>query len=165
MDNKQQNLTELRDVFNRWEALLAGLSEAQLITRQLPAELSVKDLVGHLRAWQQISIARLEAAQHNREPDYSAWPPHLRPGPDEPLEEINAWIHATYLDQPWPAVHQAWRDGFLRFLELAEATPEDDLNPPGKYPWLDGYPLSVVLRGSLDHHQEHLESLPAFFGR
>ncbi len=159
MTTKPHLLTQLRDEFNRWEALLAGLTEDTLTARELPAGLSIKDIVGHLRAWQQISIARLEAAQANREPVYAGWPAG-DPDADENLEKINAWIHATYRDQPWPDVHRAWRDGFLRLIELSEALPEKDLIEKGVYAWLGDYALAAVLEGTYEHHREHYEPLP-----
>jgi hypothetical protein len=162
--DKQTLITALHSVFDRWEALLAGLSEAQISARTLPSDLSVKDVVAHLRAWQQVSSARLEAAQAGSQPDYTFWPDRLRPGPDEPLEDINAWIHATYLDQPWSSVHAVWRAGFQRFVSLVEAAPEADLEPEGRFAWLDGLPLVAVISGSLDHHIEHLEGVAQFLG-
>ncbi len=161
MTNKTQLITRLRDEFDRWEALLAGLSEAQITARDLPAGLSIKDVVGHLRAWQQISIARMEAAQANREPVYEGWP--AGNPDDQNHEKINAWIHETYRDQPWPSVHRAWREGFVRFLELSEAIPEQTLMTKGLYPWLGEYALAGVLEGSYDHHhEEHYEPLAAW---
>jgi ATP-dependent RNA helicase SUPV3L1/SUV3 len=48
--------------------LLASLSESQITTPNLPANLSVKDVVAHLWAWQQLSIARLEAGNSIMKP-------------------------------------------------------------------------------------------------
>jgi hypothetical protein len=60
-------------------------------------------------------------------------------------------------------VHQVWRDGFLRLLELAAAIPEQDLLDTKKYPWLKGYALFDVLKGSYEHHHiDHLEPLQAW---
>jgi hypothetical protein len=60
-------------------------------------------------------------------------------------------------------VHQDWRDGFLRFLELGEMIAEKDLLDPEKYPWMKGYSLFVVLQGSYEHHHiDHLEPLLAW---
>jgi len=74
MSEKQQILAALREEFERWEALLAGLSEAQITAPQLDDGWSIKDVIAHLRAWQQRSIARVEAALSDREPDYPDWP-------------------------------------------------------------------------------------------
>jgi len=61
MNMKQHVLTALREEFNRWEQVLASLSEEQITTPHLPGHLSIKDVIAHLRAWQQRSIARLMA--------------------------------------------------------------------------------------------------------
>ena len=185
MNDKQQILTVLREEFGQWEALLAGLSEAQLAAPDLPAELSlrelieqrvtathppynlsIKDVVAHLIAWQQRSIARAEAALLDQEPRFPGWPVALDPESDADLDPINVWIYETYREHSWPSVYRAWRDGFLRLLELGAAIPENDLLAPGRYPWLDGHPLALVFRASYEHHHDdHLEPLIAWLRR
>ena len=162
MNDKQQILTTLRQEFNRWEELLASLSEEQITAPHLPANLSIKDVTAHLRAWQQVSIARLEAAQLNQEPVFPNWLAGLEPDSEE-VDQFNARIHETYHQQSWSRVHQDWRDGFLRFLRLGEEIPENDLLDMEKYPWLKGYSLFAVLQGSYEHHHvDHLEPLLAW---
>jgi len=163
MNDKTQIITMLREEFNRWEELLASMSEEQITVPHLPSNLSIKDVIAHLWAWQQLSIARLEAALLNREPEFLKWPAELDPESEDDLDQINAWIHKTCREQPWSNVHRDWREGFLRFLELAEAISENDLLDAGRYPWLEGQPLSLVLLGSYEHHHEdHLEPLLAW---
>jgi len=159
MSDKKQIITMLREEFNRWEDLLFSLSEEQITAPHLPSNLSIKDVTGHLRAWQQISVARLEAALLDKEPEFRGWPEGLDPDAHNNLEQINAWIHETYREQPWSSVYRDWREGFLRFLELGEAIPETELFDTGRYRWLEGDALSAVLTGSYEHHEEHLESL------
>jgi hypothetical protein len=163
MNDKKQILTMLKEEFNRWEELLAGLSEAQITAPQLPSNLSIKDVIAHLRVWQQRSVARLEAAVLNKEPEFPPWPAGLDPDSEADVDQINAWIYETYRDRPWSSVHQDWREGFLRFLELGEMIPEKELFDTGRYPWLPGHPLSFILLASYDHHhEEHLEPLLAW---
>jgi hypothetical protein len=159
-NDKKQILEMLREEYDRWEDLLAGLSEAQITARQLPSGLSVKDVIAHLWAWQTRSVARTEAARQNREPVLPGWPENLDPNSEDDLEPINAWIHETNRDKSWAGVYQDWRDGFRRFLESGEKIPEKDLLEPGKFPWLGGYPLAFILFSSYNHHhEEHLEPL------
>ena len=160
MNDKQQILTTLREEFNRWEELLASMNEEQITAPHLPSNLSIKDVIAHLRAWQQISIARVEAALLNREPEFPKWPAGLEPESEDGPDQVNAWIYETYREQPWSSVHRDWREGFLRFLELGEAIPEKDLLDAGRYPWLHGYSLFAFLQSSYEHHHEdHLEPL------
>ncbi|MGD8454734.1 MAG: ClbS/DfsB family four-helix bundle protein [Anaerolineales bacterium] len=164
MNNKQEILAMLNEEYKRWEELLAGLKEEQITARHLPANLSIKDVIGHLRAWQQVTLARLEAALLEREPQLPAWLAGEDPESDDHLEEFNARIHETYREQPWSSVHQDWRDGFLRVLELGETIPGKDLLDPEKYPWLEGHPLIFVLTGTHEHHHDdHLEPLLDWF--
>lgn len=143
----------LREELGRWEELLAGLSEERISAPDLPGGWSIKDVIAHLRGWQQRSIARCEAALADRLPVMPEWPTG-DPEVEENLDRTNEWIHQTHRDLPWPDVHRAWREGFLRFLELGEQIPEKDVLDPGRYPWLAGDALSVVFLGSYEHHHE-----------
>jgi len=159
MDDKTQIVSMLKEEFNRWEKLLNSISEEEITTLNLIGNMSIKDTVAHLTVWQQINVARLKAAQHNREPEYPEWHPEFDPESEEELAKINAWIYENRREQPWSDIHREWKERFLRFLELAESIPEKDLFEVGKYPWLKEYPLSAVLLGSYEHHTEHLEPL------
>jgi len=159
MNDKAQLLTILKEEFNRWEELLAGISEEQITASDLIADMSIKDIVAHLTVWQQISVARLEAARQNKKPEYPEWHAEFDPETEEELAKINASIYESRHQHSWSAVHQEWMERFLHFLELAESIPEKDLLENGKYPWLPEYPLSAVLLGSYEHHEEHLEPL------
>jgi hypothetical protein len=167
MHEKQGMLALLREEFDRWESLLANLSEPQITSPELPDHWSIKDVIAHLRAWQQRSVARLEAALQHREPDYPAWPTQFDPELEDEPHNLNAWLYAAARDQPWRQVYRDWRAGFQRLLELAEALPEQDLQTVGRYPWLEGYALIAVLQGTYEHHHEHaayLEPVIARFG-
>ncbi len=138
MSDKKGVLKSLRDEFNRWEALLASMSEAQITAPRQPSGWSVKDVIAHLRAWQQVSIARVEAALHDALPAMPDWTAGKYPDDEGHLEQFNATIHAASRDTTWPRVHQLWRDGFLRFLALSEAVPEHDMLAVDRYSWIEG---------------------------
>jgi hypothetical protein len=166
MDEKQQMLARLREEFDRWEEVVAGLSEEQITTPHLPANLAIKDVLAHLMAWQQVSIARLEAAQQNKVPHFPKWLEGSDPESEAELDQFNARIYGIHHPQSWSRVYQEWREGFLRFLKLAEEIPERDLLDTEKYPWLKGYALLAVLQGSYAHHHvDHLEPLLAWLRR
>ena len=127
MNMREHILTALSEQFIRWEELLASLSDEQITAPLLPSNWSVKDGIAHLRAWQQRSIARMEAALFNREPEFPQWLPGADPDSEGNTDRTNAWIYETHREQPWSKVHQNWREGFLRFLELGEGISERDL--------------------------------------
>lgn len=159
MESKAEAMAMLREEFNRWEELLRGLSEEQLHVPLGPSVFSIKDSLAHLMAWQQLSIARLEAAKAGREPEYPDWSGGSDPD-EQDVDLVNGRIFEIHKAESWPRVHQDWKDGYLRLLKLAEETPEGNLMDAKKYPWLKGYALLAILEGTYEHHQvDHLEPL------
>jgi hypothetical protein len=162
MNMKEYILAAMREQFDRWEDLLATLSPVQIASPQFELDWSIKDVMAHLWAWQQISIARMEAAVHAREPRYPEW----LAVPDADWEEnanmTNARVYEIAHEKPWVEIYQDWRDGFVRLIGSGEHIPERDLLDGDKYPWLHGYSLAAVLLASYEHHQEHLEELAAW---
>jgi hypothetical protein len=153
---KEHILAALREQFDAWEELLASLREEQITTPHF-LDWSIKDVIAHLWAWQQISVARMEsgAGSRTRIPQWvRAWA-RLGGGPDR----INALTFESNHTKTWSEVYQNWRNGFLRFLELGNGISERDLLDGDRYPWLKGYSLAFILVASYDHHQEHLEKL------
>lgn len=154
MTMKEHILAGLRDEFDCWQELLAGMSEEQITAPRLPSGLSIKDVVAHLRAWQQRTYARLEAARLGRNPEYPDWPTGLDPDSEAATEQTNAWIQKTYLRYTWSEIHKNWKEGFENLLKLGEGLSEEDLFEKD-YPWLGGYPLYMILVSSYAHH--HVE--------
>jgi hypothetical protein len=162
MSDKKQLLGMLTEMFGRWEKLLGSLSEAQITDRRFPGNWSVKDVMVHLWAWQQRTVARQEAALQDGEPDYLSWGGTEEPDPDENTTEANAWIYRTYKDKPWAEVYADWRGQFLRLLKLVEQTPEQDMLEPSRYAWMGESPLADSLVGTFEHHEEHYDMLLAW---
>ena len=159
MNMKEHILAALREQFQSWEGLLATLSEEQISAPRFDLDWSIKDVMAHLWGWQKISIARMEGGVLDREPQIPKWVMELGDVWEEDANQTNARIYQNFHEQPWPRVHQNWREGFLRFLELGNEISERDLLDGDRYPWLKGYSLAFILVASYDHHQEHFEKL------
>ncbi len=159
MNNKAGLITQLKDIFRRWEEQLLTMNEEEIITRQLSPDRSVKDDVAHLQAWLQVSIARLEAALSGNAPAYPDWVKGLDPDSDseEDTQAFNERIYQAHREESWSGIYQNWHKGYSHYLYLAEKIPEDVLSDKTRFPWLHGYPLMAVLQGSLEHHEEHME--------
>ena len=161
MNMKEHILAALKEQFNRWEELLKNLSEEQITTPRFDYDWSIKDVIAHLWAWQQISTARMEAAVHDRAPEFPTWITELDGDWEENADQTNARIYETNRHKSWSEVYQNWREGFLNLLDAADPIPEKDLLDASRYSWLKGYSVAFVLVASYDHHQEHLEKLIA----
>lgn len=159
MNMKEHILAALREQFNSWEELLAGLSEEQLTAPYFDFDWSIKDVIAHLWAWQQISIARLEAGSQDREPEFPKWIVESTDNWEEDADRVNALTFETQHSKSWSQTYESWQIGFLRLLDLGNEISERNLLDGDRYPWLKGYSLAFILVASYDHHQEHYEKL------
>src|SRR5690606_535345 len=96
----------LKEQFDRWEEVLASMSDEQITAPHLPSSWSIKDVIAHLWAWQQRSIARVEAALHDREPEFPKWPAEFDPELEGEPDQLNAWIYETHREKSWASVHR-----------------------------------------------------------
>jgi len=159
MNMKDHILAALKEQFDRWEELLAGLDEEQITAVHFDLDWSIKDVMAHLWAWQQFSIARMEGGLRNQEPALPKWIVESIENWEGDSDRVNALTFETQHNKPWKEIYQNWKNGFLRFMQLGEEISEKDLLDGDKYAWLNGYPLAFILIASYDHHQEHLEKL------
>src|SRR5690242_12472630 len=96
MDMKGHILAALREEFDSWEKLLSSLNEAELTVARFDLDWSIKDVVVHLWAWQQISIARMEGGVLNREPEYPKWIVKSIEDWEEDSDPVNALTFERY---------------------------------------------------------------------
>ena len=159
MNMKEHILAALREQLARWEDLLSGLREGQITSPHFDLNWSIKDVVAHLWGWQQISVARVDAAALNRDPRYPSWIERFPEDWEANADQVNAVFYGLCHEKPWPEVYRDWREGFLHLLDSGDRIPEIDLLNGDRYPWLHGYSAADILIASYDHHQEHLDKL------
>jgi hypothetical protein len=159
MNMKEHILAAMKEQFVGWEELLANLSEEQITAPRFDFNWSIKDVVAHLWAWQQVSIARLTGGLQDQEPEFPTWIVNSVENWEEGADQVNALTFETQHMKPWPEIYQNWRSGFVQFLKLGNAISERDLLDGNRYSWLEGYSLASILIASYDHHQEHFEKL------
>ena len=159
MNMKEHILAALHEQFESWEKLLSTLDEKDITAPHFDLDWSIKDVMAHLWAWQQISIARLESGMQDREPEYPQWILSIGEDWEEDSDRVNALTFESNHQKPWSEVYQRWRNGFLQLLDVGGKIPERNVLDGDRYPWLKGYHLASILIASYDHHQEHLEKL------
>ena len=162
MNMKEHILAALREQFDSWEELLVSMDEGQITAPNFDFDWSIKDVITHLWAWQQISVARMEGGVLDREPEFPKWIVALGEDWEDNADRVNALTFESNHEKPWSEIYQNWKNGFLQFLELGNEISERDLLDGDRYPWLKGYSLAFILVASYDHHQEHLEKLLAW---
>ncbi len=139
-----------------WEQLLAEVGEERMQEPGVAGDWSFKDVVAHLNGWRILTLARLEAAQHGRDPVPPPWPAHLDEDDDGDLDAINDWIYQTNRERSLQDVLSEYGQSFDQMRAAVAAISEEDLTEPGRFPWLGGHALWEVLDGTFGHlHEEH----------
>ena len=98
------------------------------------------DLAGHLLAWRNRTITRLEAAGRGESEPAAPWPSEL--GDDD--DAINSWIREQDRARSAAEMIDAYDASFERLAAAAEALPAELVNDPQAFPWLDGSALGTV---------------------
>ncbi len=160
MDMQAHILAAMREEFDRWEGILA--SDPRLPDLPTLGDWTTKDVVTHLWAWQQATVARLYAALHDHEPVFPKLLTEVGGDWEEETDRTNAHVYAVYHSLPWAAVHENWRNGFLHLLELGGQISEIDFLNGGRFPWLNGWSVAFIILASYDHHKEHYDKLQAW---
>ena len=157
MSSKTVIFHRMTEEFNKWENLLSRF-DTNSCSQIVYENMTVKDILAHVMAWQQVSIARLEAGIEGREPIFPDW---FTGEPDSDLEtnQVNSIIYEEHRNKEWEKIYKRWKDGFLRFIDLGEKISENDMFNTKKYAWLDGHSLFIVLDHSIQHHKEHRDLL------
>ncbi len=159
MNMQEHILAAMHEEFDQWEAFIATLTPDQFNVPVAPETWSIKDIVAHVYAWQQRSIARLEAALANREPIFPRWHAEMDPEELDNTDQINQWIYQVHRHLSWDKVHESWQTNFLKFLDLGAKFSALDFINGDRYAWLKGYSLADVFLGSYEHHYEHRSKL------
>ncbi|MRS04588.1 ClbS/DfsB family four-helix bundle protein [bacterium] len=158
MNMKVHILLAMQEVFETWDEKLSLLKEEQVTKTLGNSDWTIKDTVAHLWAWQQRTLARVEAAVEDREPMMPAWVIAVNFSQMDG-DAINAWIFESNRDKPWNEIYQNWKNVFQNLLDTAAKVNERDMLDAERYAWLKDYSLAHFLLSSYDHHVEHNEML------
>ena len=149
--NKTELLQTMQSGYAAFEALLAPLSEAQLIAPNVHGEWSIKDVLVHLATWQGRASEILEAAQRNEQPQLN---PSIKT--DEEMNRFNDAVFAANRSYPLVEARQDFRVSYQRLHAAVEALSEEALFDPRRFAWTKEQPLWRTVEGdTFGHYEEH----------
>ena len=158
--SKSELIELLKTERARWEALLAEVGEARMEIAGVTGDWTVKDIVGHLTAWESRPVEWFRAARAGTAPEPPRW--------DNELDEtqINAWIYESNRKRSLNDVLAESRDNFARLLEAVRAVSEEELTSRDKFVWLNGGSLREAIAGNTyEHYREHGDAIRAWLAR
>jgi len=150
---------QLHSEQHAWETLLAEIGEDRMEEAGVAGAWSIKDVVAHLTAWRRRTVGRLEAVAHGRPEPAHEWPAELHED-----DEINAWFHERDRDKSVRQTVAESRRVFEQLVSAIEKLPEDSLDHPERFPWMQG--AQVTGATFFGHfHDEHEADMRAFLSR
>jgi len=152
-------IAELNSEYQAWELLLGQIGEDRMDEPGVGGAWSIKDIVAHLTAWRRRTVGRLEAVANGQPEPAHEWPADLAED-----DEINAWFHARDRGKSVKDVLNESRRVFQQLVGAIQKMPEDTLDDPARFPWMEGTPLTgATLFGHF--HDEHEADMRAYLSR
>ena len=154
--SKAELLDWIRQSHDDLEGTLALFRHEQVTEPMLEGDRSIKDLMAHITAWEQVTLSRLAV---RTEPERLA--EIARQWEDGGVDAFNDRLYMRDKDLPLPEVRLRYNESYDQFVAIVENMPEEDLLVGGRYPSIwDGEPLWILIgANSYDHYREHNEQL------
>jgi hypothetical protein len=156
---RDEVLAELKSENEDWERLLADIGEDRMEEPGVAGAWSIKDIVAHLAAWRRRTVGRIEAVANGQPEPAHEWPAGLA---DD--DEINAWFHARDRGKSVREVLDESRGVFQQLVSAIEKLPDEALDDPARFPWMQGAPITgATLFGHF--HDEHEADMRGYLSR
>ncbi len=157
--NKAQLLQGIGNAHDHLERTLALLRSEQTTEPLLDGGWSVKDLMAHLTAWEQLTLQRL-AVRHDAEKLAEIYS-RFGEG-DEGLNRLNNELYEESKDTPLPDVRRDFNLSYNKFMQAVGDLSEEDLFQEGRSLIWDGAPLwRIIAANSYTHYREHAGQVQA----
>lgn len=145
--SKAQLIDEARREYAALEKLLAPLSLQVMTAPGALGEWSVKDVLAHLYAWQQMFFGWYAAGLRGEIPALPAqgynW---------AQLPALNQAIFERYQETPLDELLACFRQSHQATLALIESLPEAELTATGQYAWLRQHSLLTYFNANTASH-------------
>jgi uncharacterized protein (TIGR03083 family) len=155
---KRELLEAIQKGRAEFEAMLAGLSPAQMTTPGVMGEWSVKDILGHLAMWESRLVTTLYAIERGATPKMF----HTQ----AEVDKANAESYAEQRDRPLDRVLSDFHAVHAQLLKRLETVTDRDLTDPQRFKWMEGELLEkLVASDTFDHYAEHRPMIEAWRSR
>lgn len=146
---KDELITSIEESRIQFLALIDSFEEEQILSKRLPGDRSIKDILMHLIMWEGQLITLLWQASMGKRPTTAHFD---RIG----VDAINQQWLELMQDRPLEAILEDFHDIREQTIRRIETFSTEDLNNPKKYPWLKSSPLLEWIKNDTsEHEKEH----------
>lgn len=152
MQNPTTKSELLATIHADYSALLGQVQRFSPAEQQTPGvngEWTIKDLLTHLTAWEQLFLGWYQSGARGETP--------ITPAPGytwgwKSLGELNQRIFLQHKDESPAEATQAFAASHDQVVALIQTLSEDELFTPGRYGWLDKATLAASIRANTYNH-------------
>jgi predicted transcriptional regulator YdeE len=149
----------VRQSRERFHRMVEPLSDAQMTAPGVQGAWSVKDIVAHVVAWEELMVRWLENVARGETPDMPAFD-------QASIDRLNEQMYLAHRDEPLAQVMAAFDDGRAPVFESIEAVPEENLLAPCRLGWMKDDPLwHLVGANTFWHYPPHMARITAWLKR
>lgn len=156
--SKQEIIDYVENERRQLDAVIASLTESQLLTPGIEGNRNVKDLIAHMTDWEQRMVRWVNES-------FSGIVPQ-RPAPGMTWDDLDKLNEQTYLankDKTPAEVLSASSNSYAQALEVVKKMTEQDLLDGSRFAWRDGDPMwHMVAANTWWHYKEHREQMEAW---
>ena len=147
--SKSQLLEQAQVNYAKLQDLLGTLSPEEMVCAAIVGEWSVKDVLAHLLAWQQMALSWYRQGKAGKTP--------VTPSEDYTWREIpalNQAIYEAHKDWPLDNVTAQFEASHAEMLAEIETITNDDLFTPKVYAWTKSTTLGSYLTSATCSHYD-----------
>ncbi len=145
--NKAQLLSAMQQEHDTLDKALESLTPDQLTHVSKATAWSIKDVLAHLLAWEQMCLGWYKAGLRGQTPPLPAegynW---------AQIPALNRAIFERYQDCPLAEVQKQYRASYRQMLKTVQGLSEEDLFTPGRYAWTGKNAAAAYFIGATSSH-------------
>jgi uncharacterized protein (TIGR03083 family) len=145
--NKAQLLETMQKEHQALDQALAPLTSEQISAVSRATQWSIKDVLAHLTAWEQMCLGWYKAGRRGQTPPLPAkgynW---------AQLPALNQHILETHRDSPLDDIRRKYRASYQQMLKTVQALAEEELFTPGRYAWTNKNLLAAYFISATSSH-------------
>jgi hypothetical protein len=156
--NKNEILELIQVERSRLEATIGKLTESQMLAPELEGERSVKDVLAHISAWEQLMVQWLVETYAGLTPE--------RPAPGmtwDNLDQLNEQIYQKNQGRSLAEVLAMSKSAHSQAFQAVQEMTDRDLFDGARFAWRNGDPMwHMVAANTWWHYKEHSEQIEAW---
>lgn len=145
--NKAQLLEVMQSEHDALDTMLAALTPEQMTSVSVTTQWSIKDVLAHLSAWEQLCLGWYKAGQRGQTPALPAegfnW---------AQIPALNKQIFEAHHARPLAEVQQQYQASYRRIRKTVEALSEEELFTRQLYPWTNKNALGAYFISATSSH-------------